>query len=418
MDMQKFFDGFLVLITAVAVIMIGTWVWYTVSDKGLFTNSVNTYVTSVTNNLTGEEMSPLIANYYENYNNTGKEVVEFQINAYSDQNMSTIYGRGLQLIIDEEEGNKLYFADTYNNMSWVSMHEYDSVTDDEQLKEFYYLEINDELVAVRMDGTYQDPVRTLNGGKAAGLLLGGWIYGLFGDGFNDIYDVTYEEVNYTWEQFMLAIKNMIKSCSYGTGSYTMPLVDLGNFLHVYEVAEDGTVSDTPIGGNANEILINSYFTCDVHYSRGGMTYAKQSMFGQVAGDSNYNVTGIEFDVQYYNASIVYNLDEQDFETRYSQVDKGYYYALSSNLIGELKKYDIEINIVFNIDNCGAVNVLGLDNYALYGVKVNSLTITSTTEQDINLLVGSLKDTGLTKINVKNITINNLSGTEVVLNEMV
>lgn len=417
MDTQKFFDSFLVVIAFVAVLMIGTWIWYTVSDKGLFTNSVNTYVTSVTNNLTGEEMSPLTASYYENYNNTGKEVVEFKINAYSDQNKSTIYSRGLQLIIDNKEGNKLYFADSYNDMSWSSMHEYDTVTDDEQLKEFYYLEINDEICAVRMDGTYQNPVYTLNGEKVSGLLLGGWLYSAFGGSF-DIYDTTYENVHYTWEDFMLKLKEMIKSCSYGTGTYTMPLVDFGDFLHVYEVADDGTVSDVPLGGDSNEILINSYFTCDVYYSRGGMTYSKQSMFGQVAGDSNYNKTGIEFDVQYHTAILEYNLCEQDFETRYSQVDKGYYYFLSANLISELKKYAIEINIVFNIDNCGAVNVLGLDNYALYGIKVNSLTITSSTQQSINLLVGSLKDTNLTTINVNNVVINNISGTEVELNEMV
>ena len=418
MDMQKIFDGFLVLITAVAVIMIGTWVWYTVSDKQLFTNSVSTYVTSVTDKLTGQEYSPLSANYYENYNGSGKEVVEFQINAYSDQHMNTIYSRGLQLIIDEENGNELYYVDTYAGMSWNSMHKYDSLTDDGKLKEFYYLEIDGELCAVRMDGTRQDHVKKLNAGRTAGLLLGGWIYVAFGGDYNP-YDVTLEEYEYTWEDFMLAIKDMILSCSYGTGTYTMPLVDFGDFWHVYEVYDDGSASDTPLGGDSTEILINSYFTADIHYSRGGMTYAQQSMFGSVAGDSNYNVTGVEFDVNYYKANVVYNLTEQDFVSRYSQVDLGYYYALSSDFISELKKYDnLEINIVFDISNINYVNVLGLDYYALNGIKVNSLTILSDTDCSINILPGALSDTGLTEIIVSNVTINDLSNSGVIVHEMV
>ena len=55
-----------------------------------------------------------------------------------------------------------------------------------------------------------------------------------------------------------------------------------------------------------------------------------------------------------------------------------------------------------------MNVLGLDYYALYGLKINSLTISSTTQRDFKLLVGSLKDTGLTSIETNNVNLVNIN----------
>ena len=138
------------------------------------------------------------------------------------------------------------------------------------------------------------------------------------------------------------------------------------------------------------------------------------MFSSVAGDNNYNITGLTDDVDYWKATTTFNLTEQDFESRYSQIDNGFYYILPTSFINELKDYkDIEINITFNVSNLN-VNVLGFDYYALNGIKVNSLTITSSTQRDFRLLVGSLKDTGLTSTDIilTNINlINTNSGVE-------
>ena len=206
------------------------------------------------------------------------------------------------------------------------------------------------------------------------------------------------------------MKRILKSCSYGTGEYTMPLVDLGDFLHMYKVDENGVVDDSPTGAGS---LINSYFAIDVKFDKRGITYAGQSMFGSVAGDSSYNISGVDYNVSYWKSAVVYNLTEQDFVSRYSSVDNGFYYALSSQTINELKQYDnLEIHILFDCSKFSNVKVLGFDYYALNGIEVESLTISSNNNQTFTLLVGSLQDTGITSIQTNNVIINNLSGVAV------
>ena len=374
---KKLLNLLIIFLAIVSVVFIGCFAYFKLSSTDVFTNQTSTYATSVIDPMTGEELSPLSASYYQNYNNTGKEVVEFQIRAYSDQNKSAIYRRGFQYIIDKENGNELWYYDTYDRVSWESGHKYNEENDAGQLREAYFIELDGKVVGVRMDGTYQTKTHKVNGGNIAGNILLGPVWWI---------------------------------STAGTGDYTLPVIDLGDFLHLYEVDETGTVSDTPIGDGGQ---INSYFTMDVHNDRRGMTYAGQSMFGIVANDPDFNISGIDYDAEYWKTSTVYNLDESDFEVRYSTVDLGYYYALSAETINELKNFEnLDINIVFDISNIENVNVLGFDYYSLNGIKVNSLTITSDIERDFTLLAGALKDTGLTKIYTTNVDINNLSGTEV------
>ena len=391
---KKIFNALIIFVSLVGVVFIALFAYYKLSTNDVFTNQTSTYATSVTDPMTGEELSPLSASYYQNYNNTGKEVVEFQIRAYSDQNKNAIYRRGFQYIIDAEEGNTLWYYDTYDRVG--------------KLKEAYFIELDGELVATRMDGSYSYRVSKLNGGKVARTVLFLGLNLLF----EDTNYVSYETKihNYTMEEFMQTLANIIKGSTAGTGDYTLPVVDLGDFWHLYEVDENGTVSDTPIGDGGQ---INSYFTIDVHSDKRGMTYAGQSMFGIVANDSEFNVSGIDYDAEYWKTTTIYNLDESDFDVRYSTADLGYYYSLSPTIINELKNFEnLDINIVFDISNIENVNVLGFDYYSLNGIKVNSLTITSDIERDFTLLAGALKDTGLTKIYTTNVDINNLSGTEV------
>ena len=407
---KKLLNILIIFLSVVSVVFIGCFAYFKLSSTDIFTNQTSTYATSVTDPMTGEELSPLSARYYQNYNNTGKEVVEFQIRAYSDQNKSAIYRRGFQYIIDTENGNELWYYDTYDRVSWESGHKYNEENDAGQLREAYFIELDGEVVGVRMDGTYQTKTHKVNGGNIAGNILLGPVWWIFNGFYQDLSEDVVETHYYTMEEFMQTLANIIKSSTAGTGDYTLPVIDLGDFLHLYEVDENGTVSDTPIGVGGQ---INSYFTMDVHFDKRGMTYAGQSMFGIVANDPEFNISGIDYDAEYWKTTTVYNLNESDFDVRYSTADLGYYYALSAETINELKNFEnLDINIVFDISNIENVNVLGFDYYSLNGIKVNSLTITSDIERDFNLLAGALKDTGLTKIYVKNVNINNLSGTEV------
>lgn len=406
---KKILNFVLVFCAIVGCIFDVVYIYNIVNDKGLLTFSAATYATSVVDPLTGEELSPFTVTYYEDYNNIGKEVVEFRVNCYSDINKTAIYKRGYQLIINNDGSTELYYCDSFGNMSWGSMNKYDETNDNGQSEEFYYIDINGEIYAVRLDGFFKYDTYKLNNKKIARTFLTLGINLLFED---TNYQIKETHIHYyTMSELMLEFKKLLKSCSYGTGEYTMPLVDLGDFLHVYEV-KDGIVSDTPIGDGG---LINSYFAIDCKYERRGITYADQSMFGSVAGDSNFNVTGIDFDANYWQVTQEYVLTEEDFidGERYSNVDNGYYYALTAEKINELKNYkDIEIIINFDCSKLENKNVLGFDYYALNGLKINELNISNSVNKEFILQVGSIKDTGLEVINLHNVTINNLSGTEV------
>lgn len=405
--MTKVLDYVLIGCSVIAILFTCVFAYHVYTSKEIFTNSTSTYVASYKDPNTGKDVNPFSLNYYQNYNNTGLEVLEWCVNGYADQKMSALYGRGYQLVIDSKNGNKLYFCDSYDGVSWQSMHEYNETNEDGQYKNFYYVSINNELKAIRLDGSYTVTTEKIDGWKVFRTI------GFMGlNFFVEDTNFTIKETKtyyYTIEDLMLKFVNMIKSNSVGTGDFVLPVVDLGDFIHVYEVDKDGTVADSPIGKDGQ---INSYFSIDVHYDKRGMTYADQSMYGSVMGDNDYNTTGIDFDVNYWKSTVTYNITEKDFTARYSSVEQGYYYALSQDLINELKNYeDMEINVVFDVDKFKNVNVLGFDYYALNGLEVSSLTIKSSQQRDFTLLVNSLKDTGLTNINAENVNIVNLSGGE-------
>ena len=406
--MTKILDYVLIGCSVVAILFTCVFAYHVYTSKGIFTNSSATYVASYKDPNTGKDVNPFSLNYYQNYNNNGLEVLEWRVNGYSDQTMSALYGRGYQLVIDKKNGNKLYFCDSYDGVSWQSMHEYDETNEAGQYKNFYYVSINGELKAIRFDGSYTvDKVRVKPALK--------FLFNAFARLWDKNATTHYIETKtyyYTIEDLMLKFADMIKSNSVGTGDFVLPVVDLGDFIHVYEVDENGTVADKPIGADGQ---INSYFSIDVHFDKRGMSYAEQSMYCSVMGDNEYNTTGIDFDVNYWKSTVTYNITEKDFVSRYSSVDQGYYYALSPELINELKTYkDMEFNIVFDISKFKNVNVLGFDYHALNGLKVSSLTIKSSQQRDFTLLVNSLKDTGLTEIITENVNVVNLSGMEIEL----
>lgn len=407
MEAKKFINFSLIVLAFLGVIFTLVYALTILQDSGLYNNSTSTYASSVTDPITGEKLSPLAVSYFENYNNLGKEVVEFKIRAYSDSNKQALYERGYQLIIDEENGNDLWYYDTVYGTSFPSGHPYDETTQEGQAKEFYYIDIDDELVALKLDG-YSTTYKT----KTNGWKIFRTIATL---GTNLIFeDTNYEKTEvethyYTMEELLLGMKDIVKGSSYGSGEYTMPLIDLGEFLHIYEV-NNGTVADEPIGSGT---LINSYFAVDIKYDRRGLSYAGQSMFGSVANDSNYNVTGIDFDVNYWTSHSIYNISQNDFEMRYSELNNGYYFSLSSDLINELKNYDnLDIYINFDLSVFDDISILGFDYYALNGIKVANLTITSDVNSNFVLMQGSLDGTNIEKINIHNVTVENNSGLEV------
>ena len=414
-----------ILLTIVSVVMTCAWVYISVWGKFLIPQSINsTYATSVTDPLTNEKLPTLQASYYNNKNGSGCEVIEFRINAYSGISRQALYPRGFQMVW--KDGKIVQYTDpTTGEKSNVWFYDYDSTSDNSFLTGHVYkpgeydknsnvvvggdvfiVDVDDKPVGLKLDGTYKYNT-TLNWGES---LKQRWSQFWSGDISGKKYTGVYNTAiaTYTFEDLLLKIRDIIKSCSHGTGNYPINLIDLGDFLHIYELDNNGNCKGSPIGYGGQ---INSFFSMEAHYDNRGMMWTKQSLFGSVAGDFEYNLTGIDESVKYWQAISVYNIDESMFETRYSQADNGFYYVLPASKINELNDFEkMEINITFNVSNLTDVNVLGFDYYALQGLKINSLTIKSKTQRDFRLLFGSLRDTGLTRENIylENINLINIS----------
>ena len=393
----KIFNVALVVVTVFLTLMSGVLLYYKTIGKDKVPSAItSTYATTVEDPNTGEQLPTIEANYYSNNNGKGYEVIELLFNCYSGISKQAIYSRGFQLVINDD-GAKLYQYNRYDGVNFETGHEY-------EWGDKMVIDINGETYAVALDGEYSITTKNFNLGKAiwhtiSGIFTG-WNYN------ENAFSYETKTYQYTFEDLLIKVGQILKSSSNGTGDSVISLVDLGDFLHIYEIDENGQVAGEPIG---NRTLINSYFTMQTHYDNRGMVWAKQSMFQSVAGDSQFNISGIADNVDYWKVTSEVELTEQDFVARYLTSENGYYYSLSTEKINELKNFEnLEINIDFNISNFEDVNVLGLDYYALYGLKINSLSISSSSQRDFTLLVGSLKDTGLTSIETDNVNLKNIN----------
>lgn len=404
----------LIIVTIVLTFMSGVLLYYkTLGKDQLPTAVTSTYATTVTDPQTGEEKPTIEANYYANKNGTGYEVIELLFNSYSGIGKQAIYSRGFQLVFDQDghivehtyevehttQTSDIYQYDKYGDNSFETGHTY-------SWGDKMIIDIDGTTYAVALDGKYSVPIKRFSFLKAVGHTFAGLFTGYnYSEKAYNFETRTYE---YTFKDLLVKVGQILKSSNNGTGDSVISLIDLGDFLHIYPIDENGQIAGEPLGVNT---LQNSYFTMATHYDNRGMVWAKQSMFESVAGDSQFNISGVSEDVDYWKAETQYKLTERDFTARYVTSDNGYYYVLSTEKLNEIKNFtNTEIVIDFNVSSFENVNVLGFDYYALYGIKVKTLTIRSNTQREFKLLVGSLKDTGLTASSVitQNITINNIN----------
>ncbi len=389
---KKIFNTSLIILTAFMFLISCVYVYYLTFGKNKVPTSVtSTYTTLVNDPQTGETLPFIEVNYYSNQSGNGYEVVDLCFNAYSGPSKQAIYSRGFQLVTTEGK-SKLYQYGRNQGVSFESGHEY-------KWGDPMYTDIDGTTYVVKLDGTYKITTKRFNFAKAVGHTFAG----LF-TGYNyeeKAYTFDTKEYQYTFEDLCKKFASILRSCSNGTGDGIIPIIDMGDFLHVYAVDENGNASNVPLGGD----FINSYFTVSTHYDQRGMVHAKQSIFKSVAYDSQFNISGVSDDAEYWQSKSVIELTEKDFEESYLKTEDGYLYGLSIAKIKELKSFDdVEINILFDISKIKDKKVLGFNNYALFGIKVKSLTIKSDIECDFKLLMGSLKDTGITNVNVVNVNL--------------
>lgn len=404
----KVFNVALLIVTVFMGLMGGVWIYYKTIGKNKLPSAVtSTYATYITDPATKEKVPVIQANYYANRNGTGYEVVELLFNCYSGISKQAVYSRGFQLVYDMygnvvpyvlgDETSNIFQYNKYNDLSFATGHQY-------QWGDKMIIDIEGTTYAVALDGTYSITTKGFSMAKSTPnffkALFTDW--GMFSieEHWNVYETYTY---NYDFEDLLIKVKQIIKSFSNGTGDGIIPLIDLGDFLHIYPINEDGQIAGEPLGVHT---LTNSYFTMACHYDNRGMVWAKQSIFNAVAGDGEFNISGINNDAEYWQSHTQYILKESDFNKRYVTAEDGYYYTLSLEVIDEIKNFkDIDINVVFDISKLED-KVLGFDYLALNGLKIRSLTIKSDIQQNFTLLANSLKDTGLTYIETENVTIIN------------
>lgn len=351
----------------------------------------STYVTTVKDKISGEEKPFIQAKYYANATKNGKEVIEILFNSYSDGNAQTVYGRGFQLVFDQD-GN-VYPYDSYNGNSWITGHEY-------QWGDPFYVDIDGNMYAVKLDGTYI----TSNFDYFKGvrnLYTKIFTLGFKGNRIADKSSWYSDEIHeYTFKDLLLFMKRMILSLADETGTTILPVSDLASYLNVYPIDKNGNISNQKID---RADFSNSYFTIQCSYDKRGLVSARQSLFGAVNGDSSYNESGVEFDLDYWKASNSYILALNDWAKRESKAEVGVYLSLNSIMKKYLANADVELDITINLDKFKE-NVLGLDLGALKGYNIKSLTITSSVTKDFVILEEALEDTGLKTITARNVNV--------------
>lgn len=407
---KKIFNVILVIISIMGLFASCMYLYFlTIGSDKLPTAVTSTYSSYITDPMTGETHSTIEANYYSNVSKKGYEVIELRFNCYSGISKQSVYSRGFQLVFDKD-GKIVPYVDSLEQTSDVW--QYDSNNSGQSFMtghdyEFgspMFINVNGDIYAVKLDGKYTVSETKTDTKKVVRSVLCAGLNFLFED--TNMTYTEYYEVNYTFKDLLLKVRDIIRSSSTGTGNSTIALIDLGDFLHIYDVDDSGQVSAEPLGKDS---FINSYFTMQTNFSNRGLTSVKQSLFSSVAGDNQFNISGVDYDVDYHQVKSVYNLTEKDFVSRYVNSENGWYYTLSSEKINELKNFnDIEINVEFNISNIKNANVLGFDYYCFYGIKLNSLSIKSDVSRNFNLLPNSLKDTGIINVSLTNVTLNNLS----------
>lgn len=398
MDNKKVFKITLYIIASILTIVmlssIGLNIFYKTKGKDSLPQAItSTYVTQITNPNSGEKLSAIEASYFANKNNKGYEVVELLFNTYSGIDKQAIYSRGFQLVYNNPDGSpNLYYYDKYDGVSFETGHEY-------TFGDKMIVDIDGETYAIALDGTYTTTGYELNPVKTTTAFL---TFGLSTFIWNPIESYSYEE-QYTFEDLLVKIGSIIRSSSNGIGDSIIPLVDLGDFLHIYEINDKGVISSEPVSQGT---LANSYFTMDTDYDNRGMTWSKQSMFKSVAYDSQYNISGLTDATDFWKATSQIELSESDFIPRSSSSG---YYSLNVDKVSEINKYkEVDVVINFNIDNIQNIDVLGLDYFALYGIDVKELNIYSSENCSFELLKDSISNSDIS-ITTKNVTLINNSG---------
>lgn len=388
----------IVIITIIALFFTIFYIYYKTWGKDKVPTSLTTtYVTTVIDPQTNEEKPFIEVNVMSNAVGNGQEMVEVLFNSYTGTDKQAIIGMGLQYI----NGKIYYYNRTNDGTGFIPV-----VDEDEQFnqkEDIFLTDINDQLFAIKIDGSYE---RGLNFGEWMGAVFGTPVLKWFTGGVPTT--ITEE---YTLEDFMKALERTIVSNSNDTGNGILPLVEMSTYLSIYDATTNEQISNQELGEYG---LKSSYFTIQYSYSKSGVNWAKQSLFGSVAGDGDYNNSTVDPNKDYWQATSRVELNIENFEKRTSALDGKDYLYLTPETISKMNlNTAVEVYININLDD---TNIGGFDYYALTNLKnIKEIQITSSVEKSFKILNDALLKTGISNEDI--VTSNVIIESEVA-NEMV
>ena len=388
---------FCVLFGLCAVVDFAWVYWKFFVDKPTTTNAV--YVQTVTDQY-GNEQNIIQLNYYSNSNNTGEEVMEIQLNYYTDAQKTAVQSTTIQATLQKFTVDGLNFEIpkiTYYSGGYGS---HFIPVQEIQRNEPMYVEIEGEMYSFRLDRTYRELLKSVNIGKA----VVGFFNELFGgnSGTDYAYDYYYgPEKEFTFDDFIIDCWQSLTQTSEGYGDFNLYLVDLSKYFTFYKYNED-TKQDDPYQVDAT--FVRNYFSVKAHVDRFGLTRASQSLVNMFHGDATYNTSGIGEGQEYWASRVNYYLTNDNFEYRSSATNGGYVLTLKQDTFAYLSKFDnLDIYVILNLDEFRVenINIVGLDEYALFGFNVADIKITSSMYTTFKFLNYSLYDTNLKTITHSN-----------------
>ena len=254
----------------------------------------------------------LEANFYSNSKNNGIALQEMRLNYFTDYKLlSTSYrSTGMQYLGDlkpsdlqliettEEEANRnepsgFSYYDTTNGISWDG----NKLRTQLNRESTFIIKIDGRPFQIQLTGkyewsTYERQWYTL------------WIWN--------------KETRYQWLYNYLDVfsdcMQAIRTNSAGYGDYYIT-VDLSEYFSIREFDPESGKYKTD---NVTDI-IKSYSVLKFHYDENGARNSTQSMFGCIDCNPSYDVEDTNIDTTYWQERMLYTLEDEHFDLRYSEV---------------------------------------------------------------------------------------------------
>lgn len=366
---------FTLTFTIIGLIIIGVWIWFTI-----FTVRPTTNFTAQVSTIGTDNKKYFMEFQQLRGRSSGKVLNELKLNYYTSESLNTQFSTGIQslnnIVVKKTKIGQNGWTIFSSKWTWKyyleSEHYYynmdqndNSYKATEKISEsdYYIVEIDSKIYKLEFENQPIESMNTM------------WI--------------KHECVSDPTSLFV----SMSEACqSMDTGDYIVNF-PLSQFFSISEYDNDSQQFNKLDVQSKNKI----YIEVKIHIEDRGVVNNIQSLFGIVANDSKYNVDGLK-EITYWKTRPVVELTNNHFNIVNN------YLSLNSNLINYLSRYnDLYVYVNLNLDNYDSVK--GFNYYALLGIKLESIKITSSKPVDFEILNQALKDTGLTTKDIETVNVN-------------